>query len=69
MTEQIKQVSLSSKVAYNLANVTKTAPQYENITPRYLQRLLAWKGLETGIFRVNKVKDGENLIRCIMLSN
>lgn len=62
MTEQIKQVSLSSKVAYNLANVTKTAPQYENITPRYLQRLLAWKGLETGIFRVNKVKDGENLI-------
>lgn len=62
MKEQIKQVSLSSKVAYNLANVTKTAPQYENITPRYLQRLLAWKGLETGIFRVNKVKDGENLI-------
>lgn len=62
MSETNKQTTLNAKTAYNLANVTKTAPIYENITPKYLPKLLEFKGLETGIFRVNKVKNKEDLL-------
>jgi hypothetical protein len=51
--------SLSPQAAYPLANITKTAPQFDSITPRWLTRLLDWKPLETGIFRLNKVKEGD----------
>ena len=51
--------ALGAKAAYNLANVTKTKPQYGAITPKWITRLLEFKGLETGIFRVNKVVEGE----------
>src|ERR1700744_4041579 len=47
--------SLSEQAAYQLANVTKTAPIYGAITPRWLVRLLDWKPLEAGIFRRNRV--------------
>jgi hypothetical protein len=50
---------LGATAAYQLANVTKTAPQFNSITPRWLTRLLEWKALETGIFRLNKVKEGD----------
>ncbi len=50
---------LGAKAAYQLANVTKTNAQFDAITPRWLTRLLDWKPLETGIFRLNKVKEGE----------
>lgn len=51
--------TLSSSAAYQLANVTKSAPQFDSLTPRWLTRLFEWKGLETGIYRLNKVKEGE----------
>jgi hypothetical protein len=47
--------SLGEKAAYQLANVTKTAPIYGAITPRWIVRLLDWKPLEAGIFRRNRV--------------
>jgi hypothetical protein len=47
--------SLGEQGAYQLANVTKTAPIYGAITPRWLVRLLDWKPLESGIFRRNRV--------------
>jgi hypothetical protein len=50
---------LGAKAAYQLANVTKTNAQFDAITPRWLTRLLDWKPLETGIFRLNRVKEGE----------
>jgi hypothetical protein len=50
-------VSLREEAAFQLANVTKTAPQYGAITPRWLVRLLDWKPLEAGTFRVNKVDE------------
>ncbi|CAH1199177.1 Major membrane protein I [Paenibacillus plantiphilus] len=52
--------ALSASAAYPLANVTKTAPQFEAITPRWLTRLFEWKGLDTGIYRLNKVKEGDS---------
>lgn len=48
---------LGDAAAYQLANVTKTAPQYGAITPRWLVRLLDWKPLEAGTFRLNRVAD------------
>jgi Phage capsid-like protein len=55
------QHSLGEKAAFQLANVTKTAPQYAAITPRWLVRLLDWKPLEAGTLRVNRVVDDETV--------
>ena len=41
-----KHQSLREQAAFQLANVTKTPPQYGAITPRWLVRLLDWKPLE-----------------------
>ncbi|MDR3342304.1 MAG: hypothetical protein LBT14_05860 [Treponema sp.] len=51
--------ALGRNTAYQLANVTKTPPQYGALTPRWLTKLLEFKGLEAGIYRVNKVAEGE----------
>jgi hypothetical protein len=60
MTEQTNHVPvLSPQAAYQLANVTKTDAQFGSLTPRWLPRFLDWKALETGIYRLNKVKEGE----------
>jgi len=57
VADDVSRASLSENAAYQLANVTKTAPQYGAITPRWLVRLLDWKPLEAGIFRVNRVDE------------
>ncbi|MDR0521724.1 MAG: hypothetical protein LBH00_07705 [Planctomycetaceae bacterium] len=49
--------ALSYQAAYQLANVTKTTAQFGSLTPRWLPRFLDWKSLETGIYRLNKVKE------------
>jgi hypothetical protein len=53
--------SLSDRAAFQLANVTKTPPQYGAITPRWLVRLLDWKPLEAGTLRVNRVVEDKQL--------
>jgi hypothetical protein len=57
--EDVSRVSLREEAAFQLANVTKTAPQFGAITPRWLVRLLDWKPLEAGTFRVNKVDESK----------
>lgn len=54
--------ALSARSAYQLADVSKTVPQYGLITPRWLARFLELKPIDTGIFRLNKVKDCEKLL-------
>jgi len=49
--------ALGDNAAQQLANVTKTAPQLNTITPRWLVHLLQWVPVEAGIYRVNKVKN------------
>ena len=51
--------ALGKEVAYNLADITKTRPQFQSITPRWLTKLLEFKGLDSGIYRVNKVVEGD----------
>lgn len=62
MPDEIGQAkALSARCAYQLADVELTAPQYTAITPRWVTRFLDWKPLDSGIFRLNKVKRGERL--------
>jgi hypothetical protein len=56
--------TLGAQAARQLANTTKTPPQWIGVTPRWLVSLLPWVPLEAGTYRVNKVKGGgENDIR------
>ncbi len=57
--ENVQRQALGEQAAFQLANVTKTAPQYGAITPRWLVRLLDWKPLEAGTFRRNRVDEGK----------
>jgi hypothetical protein len=50
--------ALGPQAARQLANTTKTPPQWKGITPRWLVNLLPWTPLEAGTYRVNKVKEG-----------
>jgi len=59
LPEEPVRVSLSEESAFQLANVTKTAPQFGAITPRWLVRFLDWKPLEAGTLRVNKVDESK----------
>ncbi|GHT35046.1 hypothetical protein FACS189427_03540 [Planctomycetales bacterium] len=59
MSDQPSPAFLSSQAAYQLANVTKTDAQFASLTPRWMPRFLDWKALETGIYRLNKVKEGD----------
>jgi Phage capsid-like protein len=59
--------TLSEQQARQLANVTKTAPMMEVITPRWLVTFLSWVPVEAGTYRVNKVKPtrpGTRTIEC-----
>ncbi|HKR50999.1 MAG TPA: Crp/Fnr family transcriptional regulator, partial [Pseudonocardiaceae bacterium] len=51
---QLPQLSLSTEAARNLATTTKSAPQMQEITPRWLLRLLPWVEASGGTFRVNR---------------
>lgn len=51
--------ALGSSAAYQLADVAKTKPQFGAITPRWTTKFLRFKGLESGIYRVNRVVEGE----------
>ena len=53
--------ALSDNAARQLANATKTAPQLSTITPRWLTHLLQWVPVEAGIFRLNSVKNPEDI--------
>lgn len=47
--------SLSAKAARNLATATVTVPQWAEITPRWLHKLLPWVDVDGGVYRVNRV--------------
>ena len=53
--------ALGDVAARTLANATKTVPMMGTITPRWLTHLLQWVPVEAGIYRVNKVKDPDQV--------
>ncbi|MEV6131403.1 family 2B encapsulin nanocompartment shell protein [Streptomyces violaceusniger] len=52
--EPPRQSSLSTAAARNLATTTKSAPQMQGITSRWLLRTLPWVEVEGGTYRVNR---------------
>ncbi|MFC4011338.1 family 2B encapsulin nanocompartment shell protein [Nonomuraea purpurea] len=48
------QLSLSTQAARNLATTTKTRPQMQAITSRWLLRMLPWVDVKGGTYRVNR---------------
>ncbi|MDZ8239167.1 MAG: family 2B encapsulin nanocompartment shell protein [Nostoc sp. ChiQUE01a] len=48
------QMSLSTEGARNLAETTKTPPQMQGITPRWLLQMLPWVEVTGGAYRVNR---------------
>lgn len=49
-------LSLSANAARNLATATVTVPQWDEITPRWLHKLLPHVNVDGGVYRVNRVK-------------
>ena len=56
------QQALSDNAARQLANATKTVPILSTITPRWLVHLLQWTPVEAGIYRLNKVKNPQDVL-------
>ncbi|KPH14442.1 family 2A encapsulin nanocompartment shell protein [Chryseobacterium sp. ERMR1:04] len=55
------QTALGDVAARHLAIATRTVPQMETITPRWLTQLLNWVPVESGVFRLNKVKNASHI--------
>ena len=55
------QTALGDVAARQLAIATRTVPQLSTITPRWLTHLLNWIPVESGVYRLNKVKDASNV--------
>ncbi|MEU3737705.1 family 2B encapsulin nanocompartment shell protein [Streptomyces sp. NPDC032198] len=52
--EPSRQSSLSTAAARNLAHTTKSAPQMQEITSRWLLKMLPWVETKGGAYRVNR---------------
>lgn len=63
MTENASR-TLGEGAARNLANTTKTPPQWVGSTPRWLVQLLPWTPIEAGVYRVNRVVDDKFGVEC-----
>lgn len=61
MATHAPQLALDDHAARVLANATKTRAQLSNITPRWFSSLLPWTPVESGIYRVNQVKDASRV--------
>jgi len=48
------QLSLGTKAARNLATTTKSVPQMQEISSRWLLRVLPWVEVKGGVYRVNR---------------
>jgi hypothetical protein len=48
------QLSLATEAARTLATTTKSVPQMQAITPRWLLQVLPWVEISGGVFRVNR---------------
>lgn len=55
---------IEEKAARQLANTTKTPPQWRGATPRWLPQMLPWTPVEAGVYRVNQALDGEFDVKC-----
>lgn len=57
---EIARLSLNAKAARNLATATVTVPQWAEITPRWLLKLLPWVDIDGGVYRINRVVSNQS---------
>src|SRR5262245_61349039 len=62
MAEQHK--SIGEKAARQLANTTKTPPQWRGASPRWLTQMLPWTPVEAGVYRLNQALDDDFDVKC-----
>ncbi len=55
------QLALGDNAARQLANATKSAPTLSTISPRWLTHLLQWLPVEAGIYRLNQVRNPQDV--------
>ncbi|MGE9312381.1 family 2A encapsulin nanocompartment shell protein [Niabella sp. CJ426] len=60
-TKTQQQTALGDVAARQLAIATRTVPQMVTISPRWLTRLLNWVPVESGVYRLNKVKNATQI--------
>jgi len=58
------QRTLGERAARQLANTTKTPPQWRGATPRWLVQMLPWAPVEAGVYRVNQALDDKFDVKC-----
>src|SRR5829696_5488575 len=63
MTETVRR-TLGERAARQLANTTKTPPQWIGSTPRFLTQLLPWTPVEAGVYRLNRVINDKFGVEC-----
>jgi hypothetical protein len=56
--------TLGERAARQLANTTKTPPQWRGATPRWLTQMLPWTPVEAGVYRVNQALDDKFAVKC-----
>lgn len=61
MSTKENQTALGDVAARHLAIATRTAPQLEIITSRWITLLLQWLPVESGVFRLNRVVGEEGI--------
>ena len=61
MADLTPQSALGDNAARQLANATKTVPILPTISPRWLVHLLQWLPVEAGIYRLNTVKNPQDV--------
>jgi hypothetical protein len=62
MTEA--QRAVGEKAARQLANTTKTPPQWRGATPRWLTQMIPWTPVEAGVYRLNQALDDDFAVKC-----
>ena len=68
MSDENKINALGRPAAYQLADIAKTKPQFGMLTPRWLTKFMEFKGLASGIYRVNRVKEGNTPLEVLCSS-
>jgi hypothetical protein len=56
--------SIGEKAARQLANTTKTPPQWRGASPRWLTQMLPWAPVEAGVYRLNQALDDDFAVKC-----
>jgi hypothetical protein len=62
MADQLR--SIDEKAARQLANTTKTPPQWRGATPRWLTQMIPWTPVEAGVYRINQALDDDFAVKC-----